>query len=738
MRYRHVLCLLAGYWISPAAAQQIPHTNPNPDSSRSMAEVLIPGIRDGQHDDRLPQRITVLGPAERQLQQPQTAADLLGVTGEVFIQKSQQGGGSPMIRGFAANRLLYAVDGVRMNTAIFRSGNLQNVISLDPFAIRQAEVIFGPGSVLYGSDAIGGVMHFQTLTPSYSPDSHIISSGQAHARHASANREQTVHLHVQAGGRRWAMLSSMTHSSFGDLRMGRYGPAEYLRPFSVQRQGGQDVVVANPDPLVQLGSGYSQINLMQKLRFAPARGWDLQYGLHYSATTGYGRYDRLIRTRNGLPRSAEWSYGPQVWMMHQLSLTRRAAAPFYDQLTLRAAYQGFEESRIDRDFRDPERRIREEQVDAWSLNADLSKLLGERALLYYGIEAVGNWVASAGTDEDLETGTSRPGPARYPQAQWASYAAYTMLQLQLGERLTLLGGARYNAFRLDAVFDTTFYPFPYTRTALRNGALTGSLGLTYRAARSWTFRANAATGFRAPNVDDMGKVFDSEPGSVLVPNPDLDAEYAWNVEAGLAKAFGEVLTVELTGYHTLLQHAMVRRGFTLNGADSIFYDGELSQVQAIQNAALARVYGIQAGLELRLPAGFGASSRISLQEGEEELDDGSLSPSRHAAPWFGITRLTWTGDRVAMDLHAVYSGRVLYADLSEESKGTPYLFAEDADGNPWSPGWWTLNFKILCRISDAFAVSGGAENLLDRRYRTYTSGLAAAGRNLVLGLNAQF
>src|SRR5690606_22275722 len=96
---------------------------------------------------------------------PQTAADMLAGSGEVFVQKSQLGGGSPMIRGFATNRLLYAVDGVRMNTAIFRAGNLQNVINLDPFATESVEVIFGPGSVMYGRDAIGGVMSFQTLMP---------------------------------------------------------------------------------------------------------------------------------------------------------------------------------------------------------------------------------------------------------------------------------------------------------------------------------------------------------------------------------------------------------------------------------------------------------------------------------------------------------------------------------------------------------------------------------------------
>ena len=90
------------------------------------------------------------------------------MTGAVFIQKSQLGGGSPMIRGFSTNRILIVVDGVRMNNAIYRSGNLQNIISIDALATEEAEVIFGPGSIIYGSDDIGGVMDFHSLTPRYS------------------------------------------------------------------------------------------------------------------------------------------------------------------------------------------------------------------------------------------------------------------------------------------------------------------------------------------------------------------------------------------------------------------------------------------------------------------------------------------------------------------------------------------------------------------------------------------
>ncbi|MFO7723061.1 MAG: TonB-dependent receptor plug domain-containing protein [Bacteroidales bacterium] len=234
----------------------------------SLDKLVISATRWNQSSRDIPSKIVSITARDVAAQNPQTAADLLGLSGKVFIQKSQQGGGSPMIRGFATNRLLYTVDGVRMNTAIFRSGNLQNVISLDPFAIGQTEVFFGPGSVIYGSDAIGGVMSFQTLTPQLSQTGKEVITGKGVMRYSSANSEATAHFDVNVGWKKWAILTSISSYDYGDLRMGSHGPEEYLRPFYVQRQDSMDVVITNDDPRLQRPSGYSQINMMQKVRFA--------------------------------------------------------------------------------------------------------------------------------------------------------------------------------------------------------------------------------------------------------------------------------------------------------------------------------------------------------------------------------------------------------------------------------------------------------------------------------------
>lgn len=706
----------------------------------SLDHVVISATRQTQSSEDIPFRITTISAQQVALQNPQTAADLLGVSGEVFIQKSQQGGGIPMIRGFSTNRLLYTVDGVRMNTAIFRSGNLQNVISLDPFATEQTEVFFGPGSVIYGSDAIGGVMSFQTLTPQFSGKKEVLSTGNAVARYSSANNERTGHFDVNLGWKKFASVTSFSYFNYGDLRMGTKGPSEYKRPFYVQTIDGVDRVVANDDPLVQVPSGYQQTNMMQKFRYAPSKRTDIQYGFHYSQTSDYSRYDRHIRLRRGVPRSAEWYYGPQVWMMNNLSITHKANSGIYDIATIRLAHQLFKESRVDRDFNDVERRTREETVNAYSANIDLTKKLGNKGRhnLYYGAEVVANDISSVGADEDITTGQVNAGPARYPKATWSSYALYATYQHHFSKKVTVQGGARYNQYVIDATFDTTFYPFPYSQASLSKGALTGSLGMVYHPAKTWSISANVATGFRSPNIDDIGKVFDSEPGSVVVPNPNLSAEYAYNAELGIAKIFGKRLKVDVTGYYTLLDNALVRRDFTLNGQDSIVYDGELSQVQAIQNAAVSRVYGLQAGIELKLYEGFTFYSKFNYQKGEEELDNGTTSPSRHAAPWFGVSRLSYTNKKLTIEANVIYNGERNFDDMPEEEKGKDYLYAVDVNGNPYAPGWYTLNLKALYSLSENLKVSAGLENITDQRYRPYSSGIAAAGRNFILSLRAGF
>ncbi|MGB7394401.1 MAG: TonB-dependent receptor [Pricia sp.] len=716
--------------------------------AEQLDEVVLSVSKWEQQKKDIPNKIVGIDAREIAFSNPQTSADLLQNSGKIFVQKSQLGGGSPTIRGFATNRLLLSVDGVRMNNAIFRGGNLQNVISIDPFTVQKTEVIFGPGSVIYGSDAIGGVMNFYTQQARFAGDDDATFSGKANYRFASANTENTAHLDVNIGRKKWAFLTSISFSDFEDLKMGSHGPDSYLRENYVIRRNGEDFLVENDNPQKQVPTGYDQISLMQKIAFKPNNTWNYKVGLHYSETSDFARYDRLIRPDsessgpngegNGL-RSAEWFYGPQKWLMGNLQIEKKGKGVFYDGVKITTAYQRFEESRNDRDFQDPIRFTTMEQVDALSTNLDFeNKKIGDLRL-YYGAEYIFNNIGSDGSQSNILTGETIKAASRYPDGStWQSAAGYVNGEYKAQPNFTWLSGLRYSHIWIDADFDKTFYPFPFDNANLNNGALTGSLGFSWFPKADLQISLNGSTGFRAPNIDDIGKIFDSEPGGVVVPNPDLEPEYAYNGELGIRKNFNDKVVLKGSAYYTYLVDALVRRDYLFNGQSQIEYNGEQSDVQAIQNAAKAYVYGLELGLEAFLTDHWSLASNLTLTEGIEEEDDGTESPARHVPPTFGDLHIIWNKQRWKADLFLNYNGEIVFEDLATSERVKTYIYASDQEGNPFSPSWYTLNFRSQFSVSNALKASLSLENITDQRYRSYSSGIAAPGRNLIIGLGYNF
>ncbi len=706
-----------------------------------LDEVVLSVSKWEQQRKDIPQKIATIDAKSIVFTNPQTSADLLQNSGKVFVQKSQLGGGSPLIRGFSTNRLLLSVDGVRMNNAIFRGGNVQNIISIDPFTVKNTEVIFGPGSVIYGSDAIGGVMNFFTKTPRFSYTDSLTISGNTSYRFASANTENTIHADVNLGHTTWASFTSFTYNSFDHLRMGEHGRDSYLRDNFVVRENGQDVLVTNEDPKLQVGSGYDQVNFLQKVRYRPNANWNYDLGLYYSETSDYGRYDRLIRPNNagdGL-RSAEWFYGPQKWFMGNLQVTKQGKGKFYDAVKLTTAYQFFEESRNTRNFQNTIRNTTTETVDALSLNLDFeNKKIGDLQL-YYGAEYVFNKVGSIGQNRNIETNEVTGAVSRHPDdSTWQTFAGYVNGSYQLKPNLTLLSGMRYSQVWVDAQFDNTFFPFPFDEADLITGALTGSLGMSWFPKADLQLTLNGSTGFRAPNIDDIGKVFDSEPGSVVVPNPELDPEYAYNIDFGIQKNFNDKLVLKGATFYTYLVDALVRRDFLFNGQSEIEFNGELSNVQAIQNAAKAYVYGFEFGVEAFMTENISFLGNLTITEGTEEDDNGVDSAARHVAPTFADAHLIWKNQKFKADFFLNYNGEIPFDDLALSERSKEFIYASDENGNPFSPSWYTLNFRSQYHISNALRTNFSLENITDQRYRTYSSGIAAPGINLILGLGYSF
>lgn len=704
----------------------------------SLEGVVVSANRWEQDQANIPVHIAKMTAAEIRYQNPQTTADLLGATDQVFIQKSQLGGGSPMMRGFATNRVLLVVDGVRMNNAIFRSGNLQNVISLDAQSVQSAEVLFGPGSVIYGSDALGGVMDFHTHSAFTSGQDSLFVEGSAMSRFTSASRALNGHSHVHLGGARWGSVTSVSYSQYGDLRMGRHGPDAYLRRSYVDRVNGEDVIRTNPEPRRQRPTGFDQTYVLQKLKYRLNDRWTIAYHGHWSEVGETPRYDRLIaRDDAGRLANAEWYYGPQKWQMHSLRGLQEAERGPYDRIKIIGAYQFYEESRFDRDFGDPDLRRRTEQLDIFSLNLDAEKSLDARWQLFYGLEAVQNKVSSQAYRAPIDSdGPRREISTRYPDgAQWRSLGAYATSQWDPRDHLSLHGGLRYSQIALNAPFDRRFFDFPFDEIDLQTGALTGSLGAVWRLPGAWRIAPNLSTGFRAPNVDDAGKIFDSEPGNVVVPNPNLRSEYLYSSELRIEKVFQKRLKLSATGFYSRLEDAMVRRPYTFGGEDSIVYDGALSEVEALQNEASATLWGVQAQARYQMFPAWMLEAAYNITEGA--TDDGE--PVRHVAPHFGNIRLRWKPQHpFRASVEFTYSGKIEAGALAPSERGKPNIYLTNELGQLYSPAWYRVDARVAYLLDENVSFNGGVENLTDQRYRPYSSGIAAPGRNFVLAVHIRF
>ena len=429
-------------------------------------EVVVSASRWEEKARTVSREITTMSSRDIVKRDPSTTADALAKTGLIHVQKSQLGGGSPMLRGFAANAVLMVVDGIRINNAIYRGGNLQSVIMIDASALDGLEVLYGPGSVQYGSDALGGVMNFRTRTPFFSdsPDE-LLYSGNGFVRYGTAATEVSGSVAIDMATKTFASSTVLSMSTFGDLSGGRNFMDAYpdfgKRPWYVTTTRDnnnqiRDTITTNSSDYEQVPTGYDQYNIIQKLRFKLNDESELKYTGIFTTSTRVPRYDRLLQQRDSIPRFAEWHYGPQLWTLHALTYEVDSLSSIADRLSATGSFQFYRETRVDRPFQNTTRRTREEDVIVGALNVDLQKRLwegGSRELdLYYGVEAYVNDVASSAEGKNVDTDSSFAVTTRYPDGGSfvTSAAAYAQIRAGVSESLTLAGGLRYTWYDLQS------------------------------------------------------------------------------------------------------------------------------------------------------------------------------------------------------------------------------------------------------------------------------------------------
>lgn len=706
--------------------------------SVNLDEIIFSANRKAESKMDVPYQMEIIKQKDIEFSNPATSGDLLQNSGQVFVQKSQAGGGSPSLRGFEANKVLLVIDGVRMNNAIYRSGHLQDVMTIDPNMLERTEVLFGPSSTIYGSDALGGVMHFYTKNAQFSSENKLLVKTNAMIRYASATQEKTSHLDFNLGWKKIASLTNITFSDFGNVMSDSNKLTGYTntwdRNFYAERINDRDTMSINSNNNLQKGSAYNQVDIMQRFNIKSGEFLTHNLNFQYSSSSFVPRYDRLAGDYSeGKLKFAEHGYGPQKRLLAAYTLNFDKKTIISNNVKVILAYQKINQNRITRRFQNTNRKTQMEDVSVLSANLDVYKQIKDKHELRYGLEMTSNDVKSTATLKNIITNAETPADTRYADAgsKMTTMAVYASHAWEVNKNFIVTDGLRFTNTSLTCNFkDTTFFKFPFTTAKQNNQAVTWNLGFIWKSENDYKVSLLTSTGFRSPNVDDMSKVFESSGNTVIVPNPNLKPEYTYNFELGVSKVIQEKYKFDLTGFYTSLTNALVVKDYTLNGNDSTMYNGTKSKVQATQNVDNAYIMGVSVGVQFDFNEHLSFKSVLNYTYGRyTDSKNDTVIPLDHIAPVFGQTSLIYKTKNVDGEFFIRYDGKKSIADYSPS--GEDNLSYATING---MPPWFTLNIRLGYNITKSLRLNVACQNMTDNRYRVFASGINAAGRSLIISL----
>ena len=730
--------------------------------SEQLDEVVLSVFKNEERTNRVAEQIAVISAKDIQKISPQTSADLLATIPGIKVQKSQFGGGSPVIRGMESNRVLLVVDGVRMNNAIYRKGHLQSSITVAPNLLDKTEVVFGPSSVIYGSDALGGVIHYFTKTPKLSEKNKVNS--QFFSRFSSVNQEVTTTVSAEVGFPNWASFTSISHSDFGDLKIGKnrnHGFNDWGKVFYYSENTNRnysETPTVNSDPELLKNTGYRQTDVLQKFFVTLSKNTDLKINLQYSTSSDIPRFDRLSELENSSLKFAEWNYGPQNRLLVSSQLLIKPNKKWIESGIITGAYQHIEESRIQRKFGSLDRSHREESVNVFSLNGDFSVSLTQdkKRKLSYGFEFAYNDVVSKSYGKTLNISNGEMNgysddfmvQSRYPDggSNYLSAAAYIGYRQDVTQKSTLNTGLRVTNTNLNANWiDQTFIQLPETNITLNNSAVTATIGYVYRSNENWQLNSILSSGFRSPNIDDIGRIREKR-GNVSIPNIHVNPEIAYNAEIGIQKYFNDKkFRVGTNFYYTLLDN-YIQRDFIYNADGSkkqVQFDGEYGNAVSNQNKGTAYILGYTINYLGEVSSTLNTSGFITYTKGRTY---DTQEPMSSIPPLFGQFELNFKKNKIELGAAVRFNSKKDIEDFNitegiDNHDLTPIIDPNaviDTDKYYGSPSWMTIGVTSNYLMNDTFSIQARLDNIFDEHYIEFASGISAPGRNVSVSFVASF
>ena len=736
--------------------KQIIYIQMNP-KIENLDGVVLSVARSKRAKNKIAEKVNIIDAKQIEKNIIQTGAEILELSPGVRVQKSQGGGGSPVLRGFEANRVLLVIDGVRMNNAIYRSGHLQNAITISPHILDRVEVTFGSSSVGYGSDALGGVIHYYTKTPDINSD--VKNRNKFHSDFNYANMSSVNNITSNWSFKNWGSITSINFSSFGDIKMGSKNSHGYngwgLTNFYSENTNSfyKSTPTLNPDPLIQKNTGYNQIDLFQKFRFKFSSQNYLSINLQLSNSSNINRYDKLSEVRDGNLRFAQWYYGPQKRFLFSPKFEFFKGSRLLKSGVITLAYQDIKESRVNRKFESFDKNHQSERVSILSLNADFSAKPSNEINTSYGVEIIQNIIYSDAYSSELSVSENQiinyvnkiPIPSRYPSngSYYKSAAGYInviwdinkLLSLNFGSRITYtdLGGSWKEEAQINSLL---------SEVSINNWAITNTIAAIYNPLKKMQLNFVLSSGFRNPNIDDIGKIRESG-GFLIVPNPFLKPEYAYNFDTGVSyESDNGLYRFSLRGFGSLISRHIVRSEYIIfsdqstDNPNTILFNGEEISTLANKNLGNRYVYGGSFESSIKLNDKLHTKASLTYTRGNKSFKNG---PMPSIPPFFGNYSINYNGPKFNAQIIWNFSNAKNPNDYSyggeDGLEETPLIFNNQYAG---TPAWEIFSIMTNYRYNNYTSIKLGLNNIFDTHYRTFASGISQPGRSIQLGISIDF
>ncbi len=601
-------------------------------------------------------------------------AEAMTTTAGVWVQKTNHGGGSPFVRGLTGNYTLLLIDGIRLNNSTFRYGPNQYFNTIAPFSVNAVEVLRGAGSTLYGSDAIGGTINVNTISPSFASQKKIY--GSVGGQFMSQGMEYTGNLELGGNTRKFAYILNGSIRDFGDLYAGK-GLA-YERP-----------------------SGYTEADLLFKGLWQVSENQKISFNYQWLRQDNVPRYDKVAQD--------DYEYYNFTLQQRQLAYVR------FDQewinspvknLQFTASFQQSDEERDTKKNNSIVHKNERDDVSTMGLNAQLNAVILKRIETILGWDLYYDWIASSRTEENTQTGESIDFlRGLYPDGSTSLNTAVFNTYLYSLQQWTFQLGWRYN-FTSNKAEDVFFDDLDLaTSSFVWNGSI------------NYKFKMNSIytainTAFRAPNINDISSMGDFDYG-IEVPTTDLKPERSTNFELGY-KLAANVVSMNVAGFYTKINDLIDRVPSTYNG-DSIING---SRVYTKANVGEAFVTGFELDLEAKLSRTFSILGNLTYTYGQNITKD---EPFRRIPPLFGDLSIRYDNKNYFIILQTQFAGmqdRLSSGDIDD------YRIP---DGG--TPGWFVLNIKggyEWKRIGVKLALN----NIFNEAYRMHGSGVDGLGIHL--------